>query len=556
MVMAQDLVTSAQQGDKKAFDILISRYYAKLLNTAIIFVKDEDTAKDIVQDASIIIFTNIKSLKDNSKFASWANSIVKNLALMYLRKNKFTEHKFVSIDERLKEQLSDSEDKQEETISAQELDGMIKQLPEGYKTIFTYYALENKSHKEISQILNIAPHTSSSNYYRARKLLQSAVRNYWALQLITLICVFLSIPLLKNLPKNDAEKQVAQKTEIITQKKNLLSQIKKIMSQINFTARNLNSDTIGITPLLHDINLPLQDISPLNMDSKKYLTQFNPSEYHSDGMISDIGKLQFSQKTSKWDFAFYYSQSAAFNNNMLAAGSLDNVISLQNIDGIPQSDGPSWQSIKTWQDLAEFLSLQPVVSSLPDEVKFLIDIANSNAVNNTSEIQTAKKHFNPVEFGLMFSKGVTKGFALDLGVKYAEFKSLYSAGWHMASIKSEQKLQFIGINLQPDLRIYKNKRFELHSFAGITYYVPIRSNLHTIYSLNGNTVFAKNRALSPKEKLSLQLGFSVSYNLSGKMSFYFSQSAQDFINDDKNISTFTTDNPFVPTSSFGIRIVL
>ena len=196
MVMAQDLVTSAQQGDKKAFDILISRYYAKLLNTAIIFVKDEDTAKDIVQDASIIVFTNIKSLKDNSKFASWANRIVKNLALLYLRKNKLLENKFVSIDERLKEQLSDSESEQEETISAQELDGMIKQLPEGYKTIFTYYALENKSHKEISQILNIAPHTSSSNYYRARKLLQSAVRNYWALQLITLICVFLSIPLL------------------------------------------------------------------------------------------------------------------------------------------------------------------------------------------------------------------------------------------------------------------------------------------------------------------------------------------------------------------------
>ena len=189
----QDLVTQSKQGDKKAFDILISRCYTKLLNTATIFVKDEDTAKDIVQDASIIIFTNIKSLKDKSKFEYWANRIVKNLALLYIRKNKLLEDKFVSIDERLEEQLSDTEDGQEETISAQELNGMIERLPYGYKTIFTYYALENKSHKEISQILNIAPHTSSSNYYRARKLLQSAVRNYWALQLITLILVFLSL---------------------------------------------------------------------------------------------------------------------------------------------------------------------------------------------------------------------------------------------------------------------------------------------------------------------------------------------------------------------------
>lgn len=540
--MLQDLVTRAQQGDNKAFDILISRCYTKLLNTATIFVKDEDTAKDIVQDASIIIFTNIKSLKDSSKFESWANRIVKNLALLYIRKNKFLENKFVSIDECLEEQLSDTQDKQEETISEQDLNGMIEQLPEGYKTIFTYYALENKSHKEISQILNIAPHTSSSNYYRARKLLQSAVRNYWALQLITLILVFLSLPLLINLPKYNTEKQIVEKTEIKPQKKKLKCDFKEIKSHFNLTERHFNFDTV-------DINSSLLDINPQNIDFKKYITQFNPSEYSSDDIISDFGKLNFNKQTSKWNFALYYSQSAVFNNNMLALGSLDNVISLQNIDGIPQD-------ISTWQDLAEFLSLQPVVSSIPDEVKLLIDIANSNAANNTPEIQTARKHFNPLEFGLMFSKNINKDFSLDFGIKYSEFKSVYSAGWQMASINSEQTLQFIGFSLQPDLRIYKNKRFELHSAAGITYYVPIKSNLHTIYSLNGNIVFEKNRGLSPKEKLSLQFGLSLSYNLSGKMCLYFSQSAQYFIKDDKQINTFTTDNPFVPTSSFGIRIVL
>ncbi|MBP3253027.1 MAG: sigma-70 family RNA polymerase sigma factor [Bacteroidales bacterium] len=542
MIMLQDLVTKAQQGNNKAFDILISRCYTKLLNTAIIFVKDEDTAKDIVQDASIIIFTNIKSLKDNSKFESWANSIVKNLALLYLRKNKFMENKFVSIDERLEEYLSDTESKQEETISAQELNSMIEQLPEGYKTIFTYYALENKSHKEISQILNIAPHTSSSNYYRARKLLKSAVRNYWALQLITLILVFLSLPLLKNLPKYDAQKQITEQTKVKPQRKILKSDISEIKSGISRAKRHFNFDTFDIKPSLFDIK-------PQNIDFTRYISPFNPSEYYSDDIVSDFGKLKFSKQISKWKFALYYSQSAVFNNDMIATGSLNNVISLQNIEGITQG-------ISTWQDLAEFLSHQPSAVSSIDEINFLIDIANSNIANNFYEIQTATKHFNPVEFGLMFSKNINNGFSLDFGIKYTEFKSLYSAGWQMASINSEQKLQFIGLSLQPNLRIYKNKRFELHSAAGITYYVPINSNLHTVYSLNGDIVFEKNRTLSPKEKLSLQLGISLSYNLSGKMSLYFSQSAQYFIKDDKNISTFTTDNPFVPTSCFGIRIVL
>ena len=195
--MMQDFVKTAKQGKRKSFDYLITNSYEKMLYTATMYVKSTDIAKDVVQDASIIIFENINSLKDNSKFESWAVSIVKNLSLLYLRQNKTYQNRFVSIDEKLKEQLSDTEVDNEVTISLKELNTMIEKLPQGYKAIFNLYAIEGKSHKEISQIMNIAPHSSSSQYYRARKMLQLSVRTYQNTILPVLLIVAIVFPIMK-----------------------------------------------------------------------------------------------------------------------------------------------------------------------------------------------------------------------------------------------------------------------------------------------------------------------------------------------------------------------
>ena len=55
---------------------------------------------------------------------------------------------------------------------------MIRELPDGYRTIFNLYVIENKSHREIASLLNIKESTSASQLHRAKLLLASKIRQY------------------------------------------------------------------------------------------------------------------------------------------------------------------------------------------------------------------------------------------------------------------------------------------------------------------------------------------------------------------------------------------
>ena len=56
--------------------------------------------------------------------------------------------------------------------------GFIRELPDGYRTIFNLIVIERKSHREIASLLNIKESTSASQLHRAKQLLASRIREY------------------------------------------------------------------------------------------------------------------------------------------------------------------------------------------------------------------------------------------------------------------------------------------------------------------------------------------------------------------------------------------
>lgn len=55
---------------------------------------------------------------------------------------------------------------------------MIRDLPDGYRTIFNLYVVENRSHKEIASLLGIKESTSASQLHRAKAMLAEKIRLY------------------------------------------------------------------------------------------------------------------------------------------------------------------------------------------------------------------------------------------------------------------------------------------------------------------------------------------------------------------------------------------
>lgn len=158
------LVEKAKQGDADAFSTLYQMYYPKLKGICInILREDKAVVDDLVQDAFILAFVSLKDLKNTHRFSQWLTSITTNLVLKYQEKGK--RYDFISLSDIEDEFSSVLEDgnTSKQSISYEEIMAAIDSLPEGYKKIFNMSVLDGLSHQEISELLDIAPHSSSSH---------------------------------------------------------------------------------------------------------------------------------------------------------------------------------------------------------------------------------------------------------------------------------------------------------------------------------------------------------------------------------------------------------
>src|SRR5260370_29335977 len=91
------LVHAAKAGDISAFEELIKKYDRNVFRIAQHITQNREDAEDVVQDAFLKAYQNLKQFQGNSKFYTWLVRIAVNEALMKLRKRKTS--KTVSMDE-------------------------------------------------------------------------------------------------------------------------------------------------------------------------------------------------------------------------------------------------------------------------------------------------------------------------------------------------------------------------------------------------------------------------------------------------------------------------
>ncbi|MEQ9423212.1 MAG: RNA polymerase sigma factor [Cyclobacteriaceae bacterium] len=148
--------------------LLYERYSSKLLAVSMRYSKLQSEAEDIVQEAFVKIFKNIKNFRQESSLWFWMKRIVVNTALNFHRSKLYL---FPMVDsDQLKE-----ENKGDYSLSDyhyNELLEMVQELPDGCQVIFNLFAIEGYKHYEIAEMLGVSEGTSKSQYSRARQLLQ------------------------------------------------------------------------------------------------------------------------------------------------------------------------------------------------------------------------------------------------------------------------------------------------------------------------------------------------------------------------------------------------
>lgn len=167
----EDLIKSCQKQNSKAQEELYHLYKNTLFVLSLKYCQNEAEAEDNLHNAFIEIFTNIKHFNGKGSFEGWIKRITINKAIDSYKKSyqlkpiKETDFQDTDISE------NDLED-----FTLDQILAMIQNLPNQYRLVFNLYELDNYSHTEIAEMLNISVGTSKSNLHRAKMILKDQIK--------------------------------------------------------------------------------------------------------------------------------------------------------------------------------------------------------------------------------------------------------------------------------------------------------------------------------------------------------------------------------------------
>jgi RNA polymerase sigma factor (sigma-70 family) len=169
-VIAKEVLIEFVKGGKKAFDKIYADYAPGMFGICLRYTRCKDDAKDVLQESFIKIYNSRERFDVNLPIGAWIKTITIRTALSFIKEN----YKMTLIDDELKfdRMVFEEELEVDTTDLKKRLLLLLQKLPDGYRTVFNLYTLDNLTHKEIAEHLNISEGTSKSQYFKAKKMIQ------------------------------------------------------------------------------------------------------------------------------------------------------------------------------------------------------------------------------------------------------------------------------------------------------------------------------------------------------------------------------------------------
>lgn len=182
----QQLVERVQQGDKRAFDLLVVKYQRKLARLLSQLVRDPAEVEDIAQETFIKAYRALPSFRGDSAFYTWLYRIGINTAKNFLvsqgRKVPTIEGNFDNEDaENFEEaakykEVSTPESELMSKQVAQTVNKTLDSLPEELRTAIILREIEGLSYEDIASMMGCPIGTARSRIFRAREAIAEKLR--------------------------------------------------------------------------------------------------------------------------------------------------------------------------------------------------------------------------------------------------------------------------------------------------------------------------------------------------------------------------------------------
>ena len=552
------LIERCRQGDADALGELYKAYAQRMRGVCRRYISDEQTVEDVLHDAFLIIFTSFDRLRDMRRAEQWMMAITRNVA------SKCKDHlkalPTVSLEETSEVGLIAAEDKERDVrgVPLSEVVRMIDRLPEGYGQVFRLSVFEGMTHKEIADMLDIEPHSSSSQLARAKKMLRKMMQQYWVAGLLLLLVPVTFFLLRKGDTAVKDEKPVVAKRKETPKE----------------SSKESSTDQPQEPVIVH---LPVLRTTVIATDTLQSVIAQAVDSVTSDTLYNIIAQEQIIPDTTTTDTTHkmeipHYDIADLFPNKPVIGTSHQNrwSIDLAYVGGMGEQnynrpysftemptlvisgEPPSPVTFENWSDYAAFLAENPDDGrSHTRSVIMNIALNNANQPGN-DKIVRKSHHYMPISFSLALKYKLSNRFSLETGLSYSRLKSEFEMGSNGNTIKEQQTIHYLGIPVKGICNMYTGKAWSLYGSLGVTMEIPVYSPFNTNYYLHGALEATDKTTLRVPWQWSVGTGLGLQYNLTPSIGLFAEPSLQYYIPTGSDIETYRTEHPFTFSLPLGI----
>lgn len=539
----KDFVELCQKGDEQALNLLYKTYSGKMMRICLCYVSERQIAQDLLHDGFIVIFTSIGSLRNPEKLESWMGVIMKNIALRYLNQSNILQT--IPLSEVSEEDEPLENPFKTDFVSYDQMMELVERLPEGYSKVFKLAVLEGLPHKEIGDLLNIAPHSSSSQLFRAKAMLKKMILNY---RLILILLLLFLIPLFYN-PIYWKKKQSYSSKTIALYPKDEKENLPANSPQPEICYRKdvpLQLPALTIAPLpIYTKKVPsslsMKDVTATIPTATKptYISEISEANFSVPQLAEKLNFRHRSRKVMKWKLILAGSVGPQL------AQSLYKLIATPHSDSGIGSDFP--QQVSTWEDYYTYLNTRYQEGTLGDSIA-LMEIAK----NNTGQIVEHQHHDAPITIGLSVNKKLNERWSLETGLQYTFLKSEFTTGEEYRILET-QKIHYVDIPLRISYRWGSYRKFSFYSTAGVQVGIPLKGNLRTDHITDSIPMNISKQSLDVPLQWSINASMGMQYHFTPHASFYIEPTINYYIPDGSELRTIRKEHPVTFTIPVGVR---
>ena len=181
------LIEKAQAGNEEAFRALVERHQRRAFSIALSLVRDENDARELVQDAFLRVYKNLATFQGQSSFFTWLYRIITNLSIDLIRKpgrqvaelseGRHDAEESSEVDFPFLSRIdgADPSDVVRRGEIAERLQAALQALPDYHRGVIVMREVEGLSYEEMAQAMGVSKGTIMSRLFHARQKLQRAL---------------------------------------------------------------------------------------------------------------------------------------------------------------------------------------------------------------------------------------------------------------------------------------------------------------------------------------------------------------------------------------------